>query len=316
MSLPITKIAISAPSSSMLFGEHAVLRSKHAIVAAIDRFLHLEFLSSKDSTIRIESGSVTHTTSLSNPSFPPELRFIAGVVDEYQKQLASGFNIVIRSDIPQTVGLGSSAAVTAALVAAFELFLSQSRSLDLGLTTRQAIKIVQKVQGGRGSGADVASVIHGGVILFNADSLEVFRLSDRLPITLVYSGSKTPTPIVIAKVQKDEDSFPEIYRKIFDSIESITQEAIFSIKNRDFVRLGACMNMAQGCMETIQVSTKRLSDILWSLRDDPQVYGAKISGSGLGDSVIALGAVSKVSLGDIVLGAITPIGLQIEVKYE
>ncbi len=298
----------------MIFGEHAVLRSKKAIVAAIDRFLHVELIPRADTTIYIESGKIVYETDLKVCAFPPELRFVEGVFRHYKGRYTHGFDIRISSQIPQTVGLASSASVTVALVAAFEAYFSAT--YDKPSILRHAVDIVRHVQGGRGSGADVASIVYGGVILFHADSLAVEELCPTLPLTLIYSGYKTPTPVVIDIVHKREQDFPHIFHELFETIELITESAAQAIVHNDLKRLGTCMNMAQGCMEALLVSTKELSSIVWNARSSPDVFGAKISGSGLGDSVVALGSLQEVHVGQHVEGTVTPLGVQIEKVYE
>ena len=49
------------------------------------------------------------------------------------------------------------------------------------------------------------------------------------------------------------------------------------------------MNVAQGLMDAIGVNNAMLATLVHGLREDPAVLGAKISGSGLGDCVVALG---------------------------
>ncbi len=323
MAKKIKKVCTTVPSSTMLFGEHAVLRSKTAIVAAVNRFLKLELIPRNDTIIQIEGAQGTiHSTTVDELQFPVTLSFIQGTFLKYKNFLRTGYTINIYSEIPQTVGLGSSAAVTAALVGALEVALFDKKTdqllFDKKKIVQKAVDIIRLVQGGMGSGADIASVIYGGIISYKADTFDVQTLSDYIPITLIYSGYKTPTPKVIQTVSLSEKTFPDIYSSIFETIECITQSAITALIENDLHKLGLCMNMAHGCMESMQVSTKELSDIVWRARSLPNVYGAKISGSGLGDSVVVLGSMSpeEIKFGSLVDGKVSTHGIQIECIYE
>ncbi len=50
------------------------------------------------------------------------------------------------------------------------------------------------------------------------------------------------------------------------------------------------MNIQQGLMESLGVNTHLLRDMVDDLRKQSGMLGAKISGSGMGDCVIGLGA--------------------------
>jgi mevalonate kinase len=54
--------------------------------------------------------------------------------------------------------------------------------------------------------------------------------------------------------------------------------------------------MYQGLMDALGVNDLALSDIIYSLRKSEVILGAKISGSGLGDCVIALGTDDSLAL--------------------
>ena len=57
----------------------------------------------------------------------------------------------------------------------------------------------------------------------------------------------------------------------------------------DWPALGELMNVNQGLMDALGVNNAKLAELVFALREDPQIYGSKISGSGLGDCVVGLG---------------------------
>lgn len=276
-------ITASAPASAMLFGEHAVLKGGTAIVAAIDCRTHVTLTPRTDTLINVDSNIGTTTTDLKSLSFGCKFRFVEGVFLSLREALSHGFDISIASSINPTVGLASSASVTVALLCALRAFLQLPS--DAHQLLLDSLSVIRSVQG-YGSGADAASIIYGGIISYKTEPV-VDRLRADLPLVLVYSGKKTPTPEVIAFVMEQEARFPETMRSLFDAIDAISTEAVLKID--DFQALGTLMNQANGLMEALGVGTPELSSICWALRKDPGIFGAKISGSGLGDCAVGLG---------------------------
>ena len=148
--------------------------------------------------------------------------------------------------------------------------------------------VVREVQG-VGSGADVAASVRGGIVLYRAEPMELEVLPHVHPFTAVYSGSKRPTPEVIALVEERRRHYPKVFEAIFEAMERCTLNAADAVAMQDWRTFGAMMDVAQGLMDALGVNNAALSDIVHALRSDPGILGAKISGSGLGDCAIGLG---------------------------
>ena len=56
---------------------------------------------------------------------------------------------------------------------------------------------------------------------------------------------------------------------------------------KDFPALGELMNINQGYLEALGVGSKKLSEMIYAARE-AGAYGAKLSGAGVGDCMIAL----------------------------
>ncbi len=311
------RVVATAPSSSMLFGEHAVLRGKTACVAAIDRYLTVQLQSRDDDLVYVKSLLATSATNIRNIDLPHELRFVQKCLEEFQSMLTSGLDIEISSDIPHTVGLGSSASVTVAMIAALMALTQSHRVSDRKEVLRTSLKVIQSVQG-KGSGADAASIVYGGIIAYRMQDLFVQKLASNLPLSLFYCGYKTPTSQVIEIINQAEKRDLELYHYLFDAIEYTTLRAISLIQEGNLKEIGFYMNTAHGLMESLGVSTKELSSLVWSARALPQVFGAKISGSGLGDSIVVLGQIDQperafeANGGVYVPGKVSPQGVDVE----
>ena len=295
----------------MLFGEHAVLRGGQAIVAAIVCRLSVTLTPRTDEIIYVQSSLGQAITTIHDLTFGKPFRFVEGAFRLVQHQLKSGASVTITSRIDPTVGLASSASVTVALLAALLTWLDGS--YDRHRLLHSCCTVIRNVQG-YGSGADAASIIYGGVISYHADSASVTQLAPDLPLVLIYSGKKTPTPEVINFVNTQEQQRPDVYRAIFSAINDVTAEAITALCHSDYPQVGALMNHAQGLMEALGVSTKELSSICWALRESPSIFGAKISGSGLGDAAVGLGTIQEVIVGKKLPSAVATTGVEVSIQ--
>jgi riboflavin kinase/FMN adenylyltransferase len=304
-------IRVSAPGSIMLLGEHAVLRGYPAVSCAIDRRITVDLVPREDNRVEINSDVMGKITfSLDDvPSFPA-FRFVLKVIADYQPMLSCGFDLTIQSGFSDKVGLGSSAAVTVAMVAALELLTKPNDELPLHLQWRifeKSVEIIRAVQG-LGSGADVAASVFGGIIAYQVCDFEdmdrhlsqaddnkfsIQQLDVELPIHLIYMGHKTPTVEVVQKVNQRERQNPEHYKQLFSAMGQLTYDGIAAIKKEDIKRLGEIFNIHQELQEALGVSDDNTNEIIHQLKNEAFVYGVKISGSGLGDCVVALGDFSK-----------------------
>lgn len=276
----------SAPGKLMLLGEHAVLHGHRCIVAAVNQRIHIIVHSRHDAKIKIDSDLGHYQADLQNPLVDSTFRFVLTAIDQHKELLSHGFDLKIESDFTATVGLGSSAAVTAAMTAA--IFYMADQNLEAIKIYDHSLTTVRTVQGS-GSGADLAASVFGGILLYRAFPNEIIPLKNIHPITVVYSGSKTPTTDVIQTVEKQRNRFPQQFSFIYSAMDVSAEQAAQAVKETDWPTFGQLLNLNQGLMEAIGVSTKKLAEIAHVLRHDPGILGAKISGSGLGDCVVGLG---------------------------
>lgn len=268
----------------MLFGEHAVLRGKSALVCALDVGITVELIPRDDAIIGIYSALGDLHTTVQEIVPSPSFSFVTESICSYKEMLSSGFDLKIHSAFSHHMGLGSSSAVTVATCAA----LAKALGVEENLFER-AFAVVRKVQG-RGSGADVAASIFGGIVAYRCEPRTIEPLHVTVPITLLYSGSKRATVQVIEYVLRKEQKNPELYKDIFNLMEEVTCCAKKAICAQDLEQLGRLCNIFQGLMDAIGTNNAALSELVYTLRNDPAIFGSKISGSGLGDCVIGIGS--------------------------
>ncbi|HQM95352.1 MAG TPA: mevalonate kinase [Methanofastidiosum sp.] len=289
---------VSAPGKIILFGEHSVVYGRGAIASAIDLRTYTEGKILNEKTIKI------HANDLKIPglsiSFSEEEIFLgtdygkAGYVVSYVKSAIErifteygsrkGFEISIRSDIPVGAGLGSSAAV---VVPTLKLL---SELLEMNLKNEDIARMGKEVEfevQGSSSGLDPAVSALGGGVYFKKGKIERFS-APQLPIIVGYTGEKGSTKVLLEKVKILREEYPEIVEDIMDAMEDIADKGRKILtEDGDLKELGKLMNINNGLLEAIGVSTKELSDLVFASRISGAL-GAKITGAGGGGCMYAL----------------------------
>lgn len=301
-------ITTSAPGSLMLLGEHAVLHGKRALVCAINRRITVQLFQSLGNSVGIVSSLGNYQSPLNHLADHPSFRFVLQAIKQHRDQIPSGFELRIDSEFLADIGFGSSAAVTVATHAALMRWTRNQAPKHQELFS-QCLETVHAVQG-RGSGADLAASIFGGVVGYSTVP-EFQPLEIVLPLTAVYCGYKTPTPEVIQKVAALRGVDPEKYDRIYSEMDASVGEALSNLRNSNFPAFGKILDRNQWLMDELGVNTPELQNIVEVLQAAPEISGAKISGSGMGDCAVGIGHVDLNGLGDQVYHLeTTPVGYE------
>lgn len=282
----VAAITTSAPGSLMLLGEHAVLHGHSALVCSINRRITVRMFPLEEDAVRISSEVGSYESPLSDLMDHPALRFVIQAIRQHADQLPFGFELKIDSEFSPDIGFGSSAAVTVAVHAAI-LACLLGEPPENELLFKEALQTVHTVQG-RGSGADLAASVFGGIVAYStAPTFQPLAIS--IPLTAVYCGYKTPTPEVILKVEQLRADHPQKYERIFSEMDAGAANAIECLRKHDLPGFGNILNYNQQLMDEMGVNTPELQEIVEALQAAPDVFGAKISGSGLGDCAVGIG---------------------------
>ena len=273
----------------MITGEHAVVHGAPAVVAAIEQRVHVSISFIDEDTLSI-------TSQIAPPQQAPmdrlvaegPYRFVIACVLAFKHRLTGGLQIDITSEIDPTLGLGSSAAVTVATLAGLEGAATE----DLH---SYALKIIREQQG-RGSGADLAASLHGGVLSYQIEGdgpARILPLPLPPQLSLFNVGYKTPTSEVLARVAAAREDTPDEIDAIYREMSDMSQETIELIQDGNWEDIGPHLAAYQSLMQRLGVSDDALEAAVVRALVASDVIGAKISGSGLGDCVLAVGAVPK-----------------------
>lgn len=280
-------IRASAPGSIMITGEHAVVYGHRAIVAAVEQRITADLTPRSDRIVTIRSGiAATLETSLDELAEGGTYKFVLAAIALHRDKLATGFDLSITSEIDPTLGLGSSAAVTVAVLGALKRMLGKGTDE----THTDALAIVRSIQG-RGSGADLAASCYGGMISYRAlPAVEWAPLPNPPQLSLRYAGYKTPTAEVLQMIARRMEGNEDRFERLYSTMGDEADQAIMAAKAEDWPAFASSLTKYQSLMTELGVSDDVLDQIIQDARAEPDVLAAKISGSGLGDCVVALGS--------------------------
>lgn len=298
------RIKVTAPGSLMLMGEHAVLSGQRALACAVDKRITVTLAPREDRVVKIDSELAQYSASLDELKAEPALSFVLTAIERQLARLPAGFELVIRSEFSHMIGLGSSAAVTAAVVTALHCYIGNASNgqdcHDPLVLFNEALAVVHQVQGGRGSGTDLVASVYGGVVGYTVaspDGPPRIRVLRGIPsISLFYVGYKMKTPDVLKLVEGYALQAPALYDELYRLMGKTTEQAELAVDSADWPQFGRLMNIYQGLMDALGVNDRQLAEIIYTVRSTPEVLGAKISGSGLGDCVLALGCPANLQL--------------------
>ncbi len=270
----------------MLLGEYAVLYGKPAVVCAVDKRIIVTLTPRADQRVMIESALGSYETDLLTLKIEKPFHFVLAVLKHFQTKCRRGCNITITAEFSDKIGFGSSAAVTVATLAALTSWL-EMRVTPIDVL-RHARNIIRSVQG-VGSGADAAASIYGGIVAYQQQPLTAEKFSLTHPLTVLYSGFKTPTVEAIQRVQDRFATQKTLFRHLMSSIGQCAAEGAAQLRKENWQAFGDIMKVQQGLMEALGVNVPELQACVSELQANPGIIGAKISGSGFGDCAVGLG---------------------------
>lgn len=266
-------ITTSAPGKLTLYGEHAVVYGYPCIVTAMD------------SRVRV-SVSVVDEDHIDAPQVK-RTDFVEEALRLFREKnkIKQSVEIATNSDFSSSVGLGSSSAVIVATIKALgELFavsLSDKELFDM------CYQVVINVKG-IGSGFDIAAAVYGGTIYFDGKSKEVELLRlGHLPMVVGYTGNKADTATLVKEVRDRYEKEEKKYKLLLSSMADIVQDAYIASTTGDSEELGVLFNENHALLQKIGVSTDKLDSMVEAAKS-AGAYGAKLSGAGGGDCMIAL----------------------------
>ena len=284
-------VKASAPAKAILFGEHSVVYGEPAIAAAVNKRVYVNIRKSytgetifRAPDLGFEAELLTeHKKYILLKGKPGIIRYILEAL--YRAHDHTPIEITMYSNVPIGSGLGSSAAVTVATLAA--LYRYHNVYYDKKSLAHDAHMIEKAVQG-VASPLDTYVSTYGGIIFFRrANKVEHFNINLNAPFVVGYTTKHGNTGKMVKEVRNLKVRNPKLINNVISSMGYLTNQAKNAIYKRDFNKLGELMNINHGYLDVLGVNTLELSRMVYNARDAGAI-GAKTTGSGGGGSIIAL----------------------------
>ncbi len=282
----------TAPGKIILFGEHAVVYGRPAIAAPISqlRAKARVYYSSSNNCYIIAPDLKRHDRLDDLPEDDALATAVRQLVTAAKLWQPPDVTIHVRSDIPIASGMGSGAAIAAAIIRALAMHLNrpdlQENSVVSALTYE-----VEKIYHGTPSGIDNTVVAYEQPIYFVRQSpqncIEPFTVAAPLRFLVADTGIRSSTKAVVADVRRQWQADPTTFNHIFEQCGRIAQAARTAIEIGDVAQVGALMRENHGWLQKMSVSSPEL-DCLVTAALQAGALGAKLSGAGRGGNIIAL----------------------------
>ncbi|WP_439026348.1 mevalonate kinase [Haloarchaeobius sp. DT45] len=297
----------SAPGKVYLFGEHAVVYGEPAIPCAVERRATVTVEERSDGRLRVDAkdlhiegftveyGETGPAVDAPKAILEAATEYVDGAVAQARDAAdapEAGFDVTVESDIPLGAGLGSSAAVVVAGIAA------ATRELGVELDPREiaerAYQVELDVQDGQASRADTFCSAMGGAVRVEGDDCRTLDAPD-LPFVIGYDGGSGDTGKLVAGVRDLRDQYgfaADTVAAIGDVVREGEQlleasEAGAAEDEAVLAELGRLMDFDHGLLEALGVSSRSLDDMVWTAREAGS-HGAKLTGAGGGGCIVAL----------------------------
>jgi mevalonate kinase len=208
--------------------------------------------------------------------------YLANKLLQTQNQ-TTGIEIIVESNIPIGVGLGSTSACCVAGAAAISrLFAETSKEEILELAIAAEKTIFQNT-----SGADCTVCTYGGIMEY--DKKNGFTKIESEPdfhMVIANSNITHSTKSVVAEVNQFKEKNEIEFSKLCNDESELVEDVLKLLKNNDIKELGQKISQNQEYLETIGISNEKLRDMIQV--GQKSSFGAKITGAGEGGCIFSL----------------------------
>ena len=271
----------------ILLGEHAVVYGAHAMAAPVPLAVRAKVDHGNDGIEFIMPRWGVEQRLARNPeqrqSFEKPIALILEKLDLIDRNM----KIEVFPNVPRAMGLGSSAAIAVAIARAL------NQHFRLGLTDEDIRLLAfecEKVAHGTPSGLDNTVATYGQFVLFQKGEplkMQPIKVDHSVPLVIGMSGVESLTAKMVARVRQAWQRSPARYEQIFQSIDTLTMEGVEAIRNNRMEELGELMNICQGYLNSLQVSSWEVEELIQIARENGAA-GAKLTGGGGGGSIVAV----------------------------
>ncbi len=269
-------------AKTILIGEHAVVYGAPAIALPVQGLgaraeLHAGLRWSLDCDLH--HGTVDDAPA----TVAPVITAWQQAVRRVASTRATG-RLVVSSEIPMQRGLGSSAAVAAAVVDA----VASASGVPLGLPERiELVQQAEMIAHGKASGIDTAAVLSEVPILFEQGAISPVAVGGRFVFVVADTGVTGSTARAVGGVRSLREAQPGLVNGLVDRLTELARVLAGCLGQGDLDTLGAAMNEAHEALNRLGVGSEGLDRLVAAARR-AGALGAKLTGGGLGGCIVAL----------------------------
>ncbi len=297
-------VKVSAPGKLHLLGEHSVVYGNPALLAAVDKRFTVGISTRKEKNIEIISRDMhihkyiaqdflMHQTYASQDAWKKDHMALVHTLREdsllltsiaigetllfYKKKLENGLRIVLKSDIPEGSGMGSSAALAIALVGALTKMIGEK--FNKASIQKIAHGIEQKIHGSP-SGADGATSCLGGLVWFEnsiAKHIPLPTLSNNFFI-LNTGKPLESTGEMVHGVQEKYRARPQYMQQLMTRQAVLTHMFLKAFQKNDTRVMAQVIQQGEANLEKIGVVGTKTKAIIRHI--EKMGFTAKICGAG------------------------------------
>jgi mevalonate kinase len=279
----------SAPAKIILFGEHAVVHGQPAIAAPVSSLrAHAEATCQPaGSGLLLDASDLGERIALGRGEPIPDhpLARAATLCLSEAGAAIPDMQVRLRSDIPIASGLGSGAALTAALMRVLLITVGASVPDDV---LNGWVYEVEREFHGTPSGIDNTVVVFERPLFFvRGERPALLAVGRRLTLLVADTGIRSSTKAAVDGVHALLAAQPDTTRAAFARIGALVHKARNAIATGDVLALGPLMDENHALLQQLTVSSPELDRLVAAARQ-AGAWGAKLSGGGRGGNMIAL----------------------------
>lgn len=280
----------SASAKIILFGEHAVVYGQPALAVPLStlRASAIAMPAPAGTGLTLEASDLGERLTLRASELPqhhPLERAATLCLDALGVREEVDLIVTLRSQIPIASGLGSGAALTAALMRAI------SGALSIPLADDQLNDLVYEIERdfhGTPSGIDNTVVVFERAICFvRGQRPALLTVGQPFSLIIADTGVRSSTKEAVTSVRNLVEANPDVAKPWIAAIGALSTLARASIAAGDVAALGPFMLENHRLLQLLGVSSSDLDHLVFAAMAGGAL-GAKLSGGGRGGNMIAL----------------------------
>lgn len=277
------KIGIGhAHGKIILIGEHSVVYSQPAIALPFKGVqVSVKVTPSEHMTI----DCIYHQGLLEEA--PSQLDNIKAVTLEVFKRLnkQQNFNIHIESTIPQERGMGSSAAVANATIAAIYDYYDEVLDKQ---TQFELAQVAEAISHGDPSGLDALITVSDKPLYFvKGQEIAELDIETKGYLIIGDTGEKGQTKLAVQALGQRKLENPQLVDELIYGLGRLAHSVKELLKGNDLYTIGSIMNKSQQYLSQMGISNSSLNNLI-TISNQSGSLGSKLTGGGWGGCMLAL----------------------------